>query len=132
MESGILAQKTLEELEQDFWGDPKLNSRLILRCHDLRKKPVGKFMIEDLRRMIGQQIGLIYLLPLAIEKLKENLFAEGDYYPGDLLKMILDVDIEFWKNNKELWIEIDTLINNNMSQILEMKISIDTFRKVDL
>ncbi len=30
--------------------------------------------------MIGQQIGLDYLIPLAIEALKKNLFAERDYY----------------------------------------------------
>ena len=42
--------------------------------------------------MIGQEIGLY----LAIETLTVNLFAEGNMYKRDLLKSILDVDLQFW------------------------------------
>ncbi len=53
--------------------------------------------------MVGQNIGLSFLIPLALEKLAENPLASGDFYPGDLLKNVLDVKPEFWQENPELY-----------------------------
>lgn len=47
--------------------------------------------------MIAQQIGLATLMPMAIEVLSENPLAEGDFYPGDLLKVALEVDDEWYQ-----------------------------------
>lgn len=63
----------------------------------LRKKPIEEFSTEDLRLMIGQDSGLPYIIPLALEVLGQNLFAEGDYYPGDLLNAVLQIEATFWK-----------------------------------
>jgi hypothetical protein len=46
--------------------------------------------------MIGQGIGLPFLMPLAVERLEEEPLAAGDYYPGDLLQAVLRADEEFW------------------------------------
>jgi hypothetical protein len=54
---------------------------------------------------------LDYLTPLAIDYLKEDLLAEGDLYPGDLLKNVQSVDEAFWESNPELWKELNELIN---------------------
>jgi hypothetical protein len=62
-------QKTLENLENDYWGNPNYDSYLVRRCHELRKIPLENFSVEDLRIMIGQQISLDYLIPLALEVL---------------------------------------------------------------
>ena len=83
-------QKTLENLEKDFWGKPDFDSHLVTRCYELRKLPLDNFTTEDLRIMIGQEIGLDYLIPLAIEVLTIDLFAEGDFFEGDLLKNVLE------------------------------------------
>lgn len=76
---------SLEQLEKDVWPEPEYNSHLVTTCHKLRKKSLSDFSIEDLRIMIGQGIGLKFLLPKAVDILKENPFAEGDFYAGDLL-----------------------------------------------
>lgn len=93
---------TLENLERKVWpalgADEK--SYLVITCNSLRKKPLVDFSIEDLRIMIGQNIGLKYLIPIATEKLNENILAEGDFYEGDLLTTVLKSDPEFWKANK--------------------------------
>src|SRR5690349_15443526 len=89
-------QKTLENLEKDFWGEPTYDSHLVKRCHELRKIQLERFTTEDLRLMIGQQFSLDYLMPLALETLSANLFAEGDFFEGDLLKNVLSVNTEFW------------------------------------
>lgn len=50
--------------------------------------------------MIGQQIGLRFLVPVALEVLERNPLAEGDYYPGDLLASVLTAGEEFWRRER--------------------------------
>lgn len=80
-------EKTLDELEGVTWGPPTSSSNLVQTCHRLRTKPVGAYDAEDLRVMIGQNIGLPWLLPLAIDRLEEDPWTSGHLYPGDLLAM---------------------------------------------
>lgn len=47
--------------------------------------------------MIGQNIGLTYLIPLAIEQLQRDPLVEGDFCPGDLLAAVLRVESGFWQ-----------------------------------
>jgi hypothetical protein len=96
------ADKTLEQLDGESWGEPEFTSRVVTNCHRLRRIPLRDFTVEDLRLMIGQGLGLEYLVPLAVEHLKENPFTEGDIYPGDLLKNVLGVGREFWAERPEL------------------------------
>jgi hypothetical protein len=95
--------KTLESLENDYWGEPTYSSYLVRTCHELRTKPLQSFEVEDLRILIGQDIGLVYLIPLAINVLSTNILAEGDMYEGDLLTNVLRSDVEYWKANKLQW-----------------------------
>lgn len=122
-------QKSLENLEKNIW--PALSSGegsyLIKICYSLRKKKLQDFTTEDLRIMIGQQIGLYFLMPLAIETLTGNLFAEGHMFEGDLLKNVLEVDTKFWDNNKNYWQQINDLIKGRRQEIQEMKFDISKF-----
>ena len=97
-----ITDKTLEQLDGEQWGSPEYNSSLVINCHRLRRVPLKKFTAGDLRLMIGQDLSLEYLVPLAVELLEKNPFVEGDYYPGDLLKNVLDVKREFWGQQPEL------------------------------
>lgn len=122
-------QKSLESLEKKTW--PALSSDegsyLVKTCNSLRKKQLQDFTTEDLRIMIGQEIGLYFLMPLAIETLTDNLFAEGDYYEGDLLKTVLEVDTKFWDDNKDYWQQLNELIKNRRQEIKEMKFDLSKF-----
>lgn len=86
-------------LDGDIWGKPEYNSHLVTTIHSLRKKPIKDFSIEDLRICIGQQLFLQHLIPVAIEELEKNVFAEGDFYKGDLLENVIDVKDEYWLNH---------------------------------
>ena len=92
--------KSIEELEGEVWPPPNYSSFLVLRCHDLRKKPVQDFSVEDLRLMIGQNVGLKFLIPVAINVLEKNPFFSGDHYFGDLLCAVLSVEKKFWMENE--------------------------------
>ena len=105
---------TLEELENDNWGTaPETSTRLVTTIHELRKKPLKDFTVEDLRITIGQSFSLEFLIPLAIEELKQNILSEGHFYEGDLLQSVLSSDVNFWKNNYDQWLAIKSLFESN-------------------
>ena len=114
-------EKSLENLEKDFWGESENESHLVKTCHQIRKKRLKDFEIEDLRIMIGQNIGLKFLIPLSIEKLKQNILAEGDFYEVDLLKSVVTSEVIFWKNRADLFDQLDKVIQQNL-ELLDQNI----------
>ena len=94
--------KSIEQLERNIWSEPDVKTSLIVKCHQLRKIPIKDLSIEDLRILIGQQIGLKFILPVALEIVEENPFVGGDMYAGDLLFAIGSIDKEFWESDEDL------------------------------
>ncbi|MEY2480686.1 MAG: hypothetical protein QOI04_1613 [Verrucomicrobiota bacterium] len=109
--------KCLEELEHSNWGEPKYDSYLVTTIHRLRRVPLRELGVEDLRIMIGQNIGLPYLVPLALEELRKVPLAEGDYYPGDLLKMVLKADRNFWQQYPEWRAEVREIAQRTLEHL---------------
>jgi contact-dependent growth inhibition (CDI) system CdiI-like immunity protein len=93
--------KNLDELEGTDWAPPTWDSYLVTTLHRLRKKPIGRFTVEDLRILIGQKIGLRFLVPLALEVLEREPLAAGDFYECDLLKATLSAGQDFWHQEWE-------------------------------
>lgn len=110
-------EKTIESLEKDIWGSPDGESHLIKTCHALRKKQLKKFEIEDCRIMIGQDIGTKFILPIALDFLDENILAEGDFYKGDLLKSIIEINESFWASNKDCTERFNQIIERQKSYL---------------
>jgi hypothetical protein len=52
--------------------------------------------------MVGQRIGLPHLVPLALQRLRDNPLANRDFFPGDLLANVLRIDAEFWCEHPDL------------------------------
>ena len=92
------SKRTLDRLDPPAWGPvPPGGSPVTKRCHELRTKPLRDFTIEDLRTMIGEQIALRQLVPIALERLQADPLAEGDCFPGDLLASLLRVNAAYWE-----------------------------------
>ena len=96
MKTSFDRRKSLQELENEDWGEPNFDSDMVRRCYRLRHVPLEELKPGDLRIMIGQQISLFFLIPLALEKLEEDPLIEGSYCPGDLLMVVLEVPAKFW------------------------------------
>jgi hypothetical protein len=109
--------KTLQEIEGEDWGEPAFLSSLVINCHRLRRVPLKDFTVGDLRLMIGQAIGLPYLIPLAFQVLRENPLVEGDFYEGDLLSNVSQVPEQFWVTHPELKGEFDKITANAIAEI---------------
>ncbi len=85
--------KSIEELENDFWKDFEFPSVLVEKCYKYRRIPIRELSVEQIRLLIGQNIGLNYLLPLAVKLLKKDILVKGDNYPGDLLSSVLSIEV---------------------------------------
>ncbi len=91
---------TLEKRECDNWGPiPADATSLMEKVYTLRKKDLGDFTVENLRITIGQNFSLEILIPMAIEQLHAYLFVSGDMYEGDLLKVVLLANPEYWQTH---------------------------------
>lgn len=80
-----LKDQAIEKLEGHIW--PELSEQdkqdwLMVECSALRKKPINEFTLENLRQMIEQNIGLQYLVPVAIERDQKGYFNPWRGLPG--------------------------------------------------
>lgn len=76
----------------------------------LRRKPLAALTVEDLRLLIRQDVGLPYLLPLAVEVLRIDPLAEGDLYEGDLLAAVLTRRVEVWSRLPQVRREVHLIV----------------------
>ncbi|MFJ9695401.1 contact-dependent growth inhibition system immunity protein [Kitasatospora sp. NPDC101183] len=121
--------RSLEELEHDRWPAPSGNgTRLMATAHLLRRKPIGELNVEDLRLLIGQDVGLPYLLPLALEVLRNDPMAEGDMYEGDLLAAVLSRSPESWHDSPELRRELRLIVSELSGLTPSLEQAVEHFR----
>jgi hypothetical protein len=77
-------------------------SLLVKKTNDIIfSKKIKDLDVEDLRLLIGQELLLESVVPLAIELLSNDPMAEGDYFPGDLLKNTLEIPLRYWEKHQE-------------------------------
>ena len=97
---------TLDTVDPPAWGPaPPDATFLVKRCHELRTKPLRDLTVDDLRIMIGQQIALKRLVPLALDRLRVDPLVEGDFYAGDLLANVLRAEASVWEWSPDLTVE---------------------------
>ena len=108
--------KSLDQLESKNWPDNSVDSNLGSRVRGYCKLPLDRLSVEALRLLISQKIGLIHIVPIALDMLERDILSAGDLYDGDLLQAVSSVDDEFWLehallNNRlvELRIEVEIL-----------------------
>jgi hypothetical protein len=98
---------TLQELDGSEWPEPDEGaSRLVHRCHELRREQINDLALEDLRLLIGQSIGLPWLVPLALDELEANPLASGDLYDGDLFAALIGLPESYWANDTPSWLRL--------------------------
>ena len=111
--------KSLEELENDHWEEPKeFPTGMVKNCYEYRKIKLDDLKIEQIRLLISQQIGLEYLTELALEKLEWNILAEGDLYEGDLLEAVSKLPPKFWSEKRILFQKLKRLVERNSEKVI--------------
>lgn len=119
--------RSLNQLLGALPSDTADSSALATTCLTLYEKPLKDFTVENLRVMIGQSIGLEFLIPLAVELLRENPFVGGDYYPGDLLSVVIQVEPNFWETHQDLYWSVSEIVARLPSLMSELSDAIHRF-----
>ena len=78
--------------------------------------------------MIGQQIALKHLVPLALDVLETNPLVEGDYYPGDLMSNVLTVDPAYWEEHQADWLRMHSIVDDLLAAVEELARPIEKFK----
>jgi hypothetical protein len=97
--------RSLEELEAQRRPEPPADATYLVRAvHALRKRPVGELTVEELARLIGQYVGLAWLLPMAVELLRSEAVegAGGGWCDDDLLTAVITRGGSVWVGSPEL------------------------------
>ncbi|MCX4511495.1 contact-dependent growth inhibition system immunity protein [Streptomyces sp. NBC_01619] len=113
MNSTLDRQRSLEELEGHRWPEPPPDATgLVKAVHALRALPIGSLTVEELRRLIGQNVGVPFLLPLALESLRKTApaQAEGGFYDDDLLSAVLTVNPAAWTRSPQFAQELKCIV----------------------
>ncbi|SFY17705.1 contact-dependent growth inhibition system immunity protein [Streptomyces atratus] len=113
MSSPIDREMSLAELEGQKWPDPPPDSTYLVKSiHALRSRPIGSLTVEEMRRLIGQDVGLPWLLPMAVEILRNTAHAEeiGGFYDDDLLSAVLTRSRETWLTMPDLAQEVKDVL----------------------
>ncbi|TPQ20228.1 hypothetical protein FGD71_021420 [Streptomyces sporangiiformans] len=77
---------------------------MVKNVHELRRRAIGTLAPDELARLIGQNVGLPWLLPLAVEILRDTApnQAAGGWYDDDLLYAVATRNPEVWADAPEL------------------------------
>ncbi|TCP64412.1 contact-dependent growth inhibition system immunity protein [Baia soyae] len=80
--------KTLQELDGQIWDDNSFPSYVVTTVHNARLKPLQDVTDEEIRILIGQEVSLEYVVPIAIERLYKDPLLRANFYHGDLLQKV--------------------------------------------
>lgn len=112
-----MRNKTLEQLEDDFWEEPnEFPTGLIERCFKYRKIRISELTVGQLRTLISQKIGIKYLTEIALELLEKNVVV-GDLFEGDLLLAVSKIPAEYWTQNQNELEKLKMLVESNTELI---------------
>jgi hypothetical protein len=118
---------TLEQLEGEVWPAPDFHTNLIDTCHRLRKKDVNQLAPGELRILIGQKIGLRFLVPRAMDFLDDEPLMEASFFAGDLLEAVIAGDPALYQGKPEIHNRLRTIARRlatiSESDLADIKLS---------
>lgn len=111
--SKSVSSRSIAELEGIEWEPPEAGaSRVIRRCHEIRRKALSSLTATDLRLVIGQDIGLPFVMPLALNIVEKDPLIETEHYKGDLLVAVLNASAQFLHERPDLVARIKKVLES--------------------
>lgn len=113
-----LKEKSIQELEKDFWPDLKeYPTGLVERCHNYRKIKLKDLQIHQIITLLIQDIGSEYLMPIVLERMDNDISEEDDYDGSSFLESIDFFSDEIFKRSPELHKATLNLIDRKQTEI---------------
>ena len=107
----IPLSKSIAELEGIEWPEPSLKQPSALaRCHRLRQVPLSKLGLSDLRALIALDVGLEFVMPLALKAVEREPLVEAEHYRGDLLVAMLRVTPAFYRARPQIRTRVEKVL----------------------
>jgi hypothetical protein len=79
--------------------------------------PISQLSATDWRVLIGQNIGLPILVPLALEVLEQNPLVETEHFRGDLLDAVLRASPQYYQERPDIRSRVDALASSMRSAL---------------
>jgi hypothetical protein len=113
MTQPIDRNKSLEQLDGERWGEPPADATSLVRTvYEWRRRPIGTLEPHELARLLGQNVGLPWLLPLGVEIVREAAKQPtGGFLDGDLLYALVTRSPEVWTANPEPALALKTAVS---------------------
>ena len=89
--------KSIEELSEYCWFAPEYESNIVVTSHALRRKKLADLSLEDIRMGLFQQVGVTYLVPMALEIVEQDPFAESFNFPAEIVLALLLIPHDYWQ-----------------------------------
>ncbi|MGW0337982.1 contact-dependent growth inhibition system immunity protein [Streptomyces sp. NPDC003011] len=124
-------ERSIEDLEGDRWPDPPTHTTNLVRSvHELRRRPVKDLSVEDMRRLIGQDVGLRWLLPVALDFLRDTAPDESvtGWYDDDLLSAVLTRKESLWRSEPNLARHLNETVDMLTDVSVYIQRHVDNFR----
>lgn len=80
-------------------------------------RPARRLNPAELYLLLQQGIALEFAVPLAVDRLDSDPFAEAGGRPGGLLTAILEAPVSFWIEHETLWHAVIGILERAVSQI---------------
>jgi len=130
-----IINKSISELEKWKWNEdiPRADDSFVIRnFYRLHNIPITDYLLGDIRFMIGQNTGLEFLVPIALNELQKNIFIEADLYPGDLLCSLFLINEEpnYWQSHKKEKQELINFYNEQKNMLGTLEVSEDIKIKI--
>jgi len=106
------------------------SSSIQLRTYRLYHEALVNYSLDDIRFMIGQQMGLSYLVPMALGNLSIDIMIEASYYEGDLLQSILILPDGFWIKHMNLLKTTCNILYVQKSKVEKLDLSFEADRRL--
>jgi len=95
-----LTFRAIEEQEGIVVEERHLQESLGHWYSSVRDKPIGDFDVEDLCKCCRQELYSDYIVPVAIERLRDDPLA-GEKYDGELLVALKRIPSDYWDKNQQ-------------------------------
>ncbi len=85
-------------------------SPLAIWYESVRDRPVSEFTVADLCRACRQQLYPEHVIPVVLERLRQDPFA-GEKYDGELIAGLTTIPGEFWSSNPNLASDLASILS---------------------
>ncbi len=112
--------KTIQEIENDYWKEPSESiTDFIKNCHKYRKKKVKNLEIREIITLLVQDIGSEILMPIVLEKMRNNIFEADDYDGSTFIGFIEIFSANIWFNFPKYYKQLMEILNEKQDIVLQ-------------